>query len=62
LFAVVGPLIISWPTQRSMVALSKPVDRDQNPISREEHAHKGVNLTKKEIPQGENRVVSSGPE
>jgi hypothetical protein len=30
------------------VALSKPVDRDKNPISREEHTHKGVNLTKKE--------------
>src|SRR5512144_1230057 len=48
LLAVVGPLIISWLTRRSTVALFKPVDREQNPISREEHAHKGVNLTKKE--------------
>jgi hypothetical protein len=46
--AVVGPLIISWPTRRSTVALSKPADREQNSISQGEHAHKGVNLTKKE--------------
>lgn len=48
LLAVVEPLIISWPTRRSTVAMSKPVDRDQNLLSREEHVYKGVNLTKKE--------------
>ena len=47
LLVIVGPLIINWPTRRSTVALSKPIDQDQNSISREEHAHKGVNLTKK---------------
>jgi hypothetical protein len=31
--AVVGPLIISWPTRRSTVALSKPADREQNSIN-----------------------------
>jgi hypothetical protein len=60
--AVARALIITWPTRRATVSLSRPVDREQK---LDKSGETGIPRMKSEIqgkiPRGETRVVSSGP-
>jgi hypothetical protein len=60
---VAGALIITWPTRRGTVSLSKPADREQELDKSGETDTPGIKSEMQEkIPRGENWVASSGPE
>jgi hypothetical protein len=61
--AVAGTLIITWPTRRATVSLSRPADQEQKlDKSGETGTFEIKSGIQGKIPRGETRAMSSGPE